>query len=444
MLLLICICAEAEAQWYEKESKHFRVIYRENHSYLVGHILESAELALDRLHTLFHYTPHEKIVINTYDVNDYGAASTTTVPRNFIWLDLAPMEPGYENIPYTDRIRWLITHELVHVAVNDLATNAEAFNRSVFSKVAPEQIEPLSILYSVLTNFSRYTPRWHQEGIAIFLETWLSGGYGRALGNFDEMYFRSLVDEGKSFPNDINLETILPYRSFLVEGNYYLYGGRFATYLAKRFDPDKLLAWYTAYPSDFYLTFTTKFRRVFDADFDDVWNDFVRDEKAFQEENLATLKASQLTPYRRLTMTPAGAVSQPHLDGDGTTIYWGEHRPKYLANIQRFDLNSSSSRELYTLPTPSLYHVASTAFDATSNLFFYTTNNNQLYRDIYVLDVKLEKSKLLFEDCRTGYLTVSGTTHELWGIRHNNGISILVYSPAPYDSLKELVHFDFG
>ncbi|MEO8169059.1 MAG: hypothetical protein ABI623_12480, partial [bacterium] len=44
----------------------------------------------------------------------------------------------------------------------------------------------------------------------------------------------------------------------------------------------------------------------------------------------------------------------------------------------------------------------------------------------------------------TGYLTVSGTTHELWGIRHNNGISILVYSTAPYDSLKELVHFDFG
>ena len=346
LFLTICLRSEADAQWYEKESKHFKVIYRESHSYLVGHILESAELALDRLHTLFRYTPHEKIVINTYDVNDYGAASATSVPRNYIWLDLAPMEPGYENIPYTERIRWLLTHELVHIVVNDLATNAESFNRALFSKVAPEQVEPLSILYSILTNFSRYTPRWHQEGIAVFLETWLSGGFGRALGNFDEMYFRSLVDEGKEFPNDINLETILPHRSFLVEANYYVYGGRFAMYLAKRFDPDKLLAWYTAYPSDFYLTFTTKFKNVFGVDFDDAWDEFVRAEKAFQEENLSALKASPLTPYHRLTTFPNGSVSQPHLDADGNTIYWGEHRPHFLGNIQRFNLKTHDYREI--------------------------------------------------------------------------------------------------
>lgn len=436
--------SKSQSQWYEKESKHFRVVYRESHSYLVEHILQSGELALYRLHTLFRYTPGEKIVINTYDVNDYGAASATSVPRNYIWLDLAPIEPGYENIPYSERIRWLLTHELVHIVVNDLATNTESFNRAVFSKVAPEQIEPLSIFYSILTNFSRYTPRWHQEGIAVFLETWLSGGFGRALGSFDEMYFRSLVDEGKKFPDDIALETILPHRSFLVETNYYLYGGRFAMYLAKKFDPDKLLAWYTAFPSDFYLTFTTKFKNVFGADFEEVWDEFARAEKTFQEENLSVLRAFPLTPYRAISSVPIGSVSQPHLDAAGATVYWGEHRPHFLGDIQRFNLKTLESRQISTLPTPSLYQVSSTAFDAASNLFFYTTNNNQLYRDIYVLDVRTESKKLLFEDCRTGHLTVSSATHELWGIRHSGGLSILVYSPAPYGSLKELVHFDFG
>jgi hypothetical protein len=48
-------------------------------------------------------------------------------------------------------------------------------------------------VWSYVTVPRWYAPRWYQEGIACFMETWMSGGLGRAMGYYDEMYFRSLV-----------------------------------------------------------------------------------------------------------------------------------------------------------------------------------------------------------------------------------------------------------
>ncbi|MCB0306517.1 MAG: hypothetical protein KDI38_22335, partial [Calditrichaeota bacterium] len=171
------------------------------------YILQSAEAAFARLSEIFHYRPAGKILLMTADFSDYGSAGAITVPQNFIRIDIAPFELGYENIPYHDRIQWLMNHELVHIFVNDQASTAESVSRSIFSKVAPAQDQPLSVCYSLLTNHGRYTPRWHQEGIAVFLETWLSGGFGRVLGNFDEMYFRTLAVEGKAPATVAELET---------------------------------------------------------------------------------------------------------------------------------------------------------------------------------------------------------------------------------------------
>lgn len=445
---LLCLVVFAETpihiKWYETESKNFRIVYREGHAHLVHHILRSAENALARLSELFAYTPQDKIVINTYDVNDYGAGSATTVPRNYIWLDLAPMEPGYENIPYNERIQWLLNHELVHIVVNDLATNVEAFNRSIFAKVAPEQVQPLSILYSVLTNYSRYTPRWHQEGIAVFLETWLSGGFGRTLGNFDEMYFRSLVREGKAFPSDILLETKVAHHSFLVETVYYLFGERFVAHLALRFGPEKVLQWYTASANDVYKSFKQKFEDIFGEEFETAWKRFAAEEASFQQSNLSRLGAEPVTPVVRLADRPIGAVTQPHATLSGDTLYWGEHRAHHLADICRFVRTTRIAEELSTLPTPSMYQVASTAFDPLSGKLFYTTKNNQLYRDLWMLDVHTNERRLLFENARIGHLTVASLTHELWGVRHAGGASWLVYSAFPYDSVSHLLYFNVG
>src|SRR5690606_35476220 len=115
----IFITEREYGEWYVRESENFRCIYRDSHSHLINHIIQSAEQSLKLISGLFNYKPSEKIVINTYDVSDYGFGGTTSIPLNFIRLEIEPIEPGYEVVPYNERFQWLISHELVHIAYND-------------------------------------------------------------------------------------------------------------------------------------------------------------------------------------------------------------------------------------------------------------------------------------------------------------------------------------
>ncbi len=443
--LMIRINVEPEtSDWFITESDNFKVMYRESHSSLIPHIIQSAENSLKVLSNLFDYVPSEKIIINTYDVSDYGFGATTTIPQNYIRLEIEPLEPGYENIPYNERLQWLISHELVHIVVNDQSTGVENFMRKIFQKVLPEQVQPITTFYSVLTNYSRYTPRWHQEAIAVFLETWMSGGFGRILGNFDEMYFRTLVLDEKEFPSDVKLDAKTTHISFLTETLFYLYGARFAAYLSIKYDSQKLLNWFKISSSDFYKNFTNKFEDVFNTDFDDAWDEFIEYEKQFQKKNIEKLNSSKTTYVKRITSESFGFVTQPHYDPVSESVIFGYHHPDNLSSIQKLDLRSYLYTDIHTLPTPSQYQVASTAFDCKTGLLFFTTNNNQLYRDVWALDTETDETKILFEDSRIGHLTVSPKTHELWGIKHSGGKAAIIYSPYPYNILEQVKEFSVG
>jgi hypothetical protein len=443
-LVFFPVSKYAQSDWYEKESSNFKIIYRIGQAYLVNHILNSAENALIPLKEIFDYTPTEKIVITVHDIYDYGFATTTSVPRNHIRLEIEPFEPGYENIPYTERFQWVISHELVHIAVNDKPANFERITRALFSKAEPEQIQPLTVFFSLLTSYKRYTPRWHQESIAVYLETWLNGGYGRLLGNFDEMYFRCLVADNKEFPSDLYLDSKLSHTSFLLETLSYLYGGRFASYLALRFDPEKLFEWYKKSGFPFLTGFKSTFEDIFKISFDNAWKDFIKFEKNFQRENINKLKSSELSTITKILDEPVGWISQPYYDHTDNSIIFSHHQPHNLAAIKKVFLSTGTAKEIGTLQTPSLYQVSSTAYDQNLHLFFYTTNNNQFYRDLWMLEPSTKKSTLLFEDCRIGQLTVSQTTHELWGIQHAGAKASLLYSEYPYKKLESIAWFKTG
>jgi hypothetical protein len=441
-VFLFTFCLNAQTDWYEKDSEHFKIIFRGSHLPLVPHIINSAESSYKKLTYIFGYQPSEKIIINTYDINDYGFAAATSVPENFIRLEIEPFEPGYENTPYNERFQWVLSHELVHVFVNDAASNIELLNRKLFSKVAPLQIQPLTILYSIAANYSRYTPRWHQEALAVFLETWLSGGFGRVLGNFDEMYFRALAAESKEFPSTDELETYTSHNSFLLETLFYLYGGRFASYLAIQYDSEKLTEWFKVSKNDFYPGFRTKFKRVFNKSFDDEWFNFTQYELSFQQKNINKITSSEVTNVTRLLNEPQGWVTQAYLNKKDSSIIFGSHRSHHLAGIQQ--LKNGTIKEISSLPSPSIFQVASTAFDEEAGMFFYTTNNNQLYRDIWVLDISTGETRVLFPDCRTGHLSLAHSTRELWGVQHWGGRASLVYSIHPYKKLLNIIELPLG
>ncbi len=430
------------AEWYSKESNHFKVIYREPHAHLVPRIMESAEKALTTLTQIFNYQATEKIIINTYDFSDYGKAGTTTLPKNFIRLEIAPLELSYEVMPYNDRIQWIISHELVHVIVNDQATKLELAGRKVFSKVPPESDQPLTTLFSFFTSHQRFSPRWHQEGIAVFMETWLSGGYGRILGNFDEMYFRSMVSEQNTFPDPDFLEAKISHHSFLLETLFYLYGARFCAYLSNQYGKDALIRWYRTLPDNKFVDFESKFKNVFGLPMDDAWTHFTNQEKQFQDKNIERLRAAELTKISPITEAPVGWVTSAYFNPLENQIIFANHKPHHLTAINKLDLNSGQIIKVGSISSPSMIEIASTAYDPEKQLLFYTTNNNKLFRDLCVLSLSSQENKVLFRDSRIGQITVSPVTHELYGIRHEAGRSTLVYSAYPYRELLPLV--DFG
>lgn len=91
---------------------------------------------------------------------------------------------------------------------------------------------------------------------------------------------------------------------------------------------------------------------------------------------------------------------------------------------------------MITLPSPSLIQVAPVTYDETYKQLFYTTNNNQLYRDLWLYDLNTGKEKDLFRDFRIGAITISPVKHELWGIQHQSGKATLVRSKYPYTDLQ--------
>ena len=77
--------------------------------------------------------------------------------------------------------------------MDQAAGRDRAFRRLFQGEVMPVSEQPESILYFFLTTPRVAAPRWYQEGIAVFVDTWMAGGLGRAQGGYDEMVFRSMV-----------------------------------------------------------------------------------------------------------------------------------------------------------------------------------------------------------------------------------------------------------
>ena len=92
--------------------------------------------------------------------------------------------------------------------MGDVASEQDRRWRRFFrGKVTPQTQHPESLLYSYLT-VPRFTaPRWYLEGSAVFMETWMGGGLGRAQGGYDEMVFRAMVRDDARFYDPLGLES---------------------------------------------------------------------------------------------------------------------------------------------------------------------------------------------------------------------------------------------
>ena len=197
-------------------------------TYLTPYLARAFENALAFHKEKFNWKPWERTTILLKDFSDYGNAAALASPSNMILLDVAPLSLSMETFSPGERFFTLINHELAHVATIDVWNRRDAFwRRFLGGKPVPLQKHPESILYNFLTSPRNLSPRWYMEGSAVFFETWMAGGLGRAQGGYDEMVFRAKVRDHARFFSPLGLESEGTSIDFQVGANSYLYGTRF-------------------------------------------------------------------------------------------------------------------------------------------------------------------------------------------------------------------------
>lgn len=426
------------------ETKDLTLLYLDPiQTYLTPYLGRAFENALAFHEKKFHWKPWEPVTVLLKDFSDYGNAAALGSPSDMVLLDVAPLSLSMETFSPGERFFTLNNHELTHVATIDVWNSRDAFWRHFLGgKPAPQQKHPESILYNFLTSPRNLTPRWYMEGSAVFFETWMAGGLGRAQGGYDEMVFRAKVHDHLRLFSPLGLESEGTQVDFQVGANSYLYGTRFYSYLALTYGPQKVVEWLSR-PEDSKAFYSSQFHHVFGKSLDDAWNDWIAFEHRFQEQNLAALAKYPLTEARHLSPRGLGSMSRGFVDEKTNSLIAAFRWPGRIGFLGKMDLATGKVKPLTDLDGMMLYKVTSVAFDPSTRTAFYV-NKNYAYRDVIAINVDTGKKRRLLTAARIGDLAFNQADKSLWGIRHQNGFVTLVRIPPPYTSFNQIKTFRYG
>ena len=339
------------------------------------------------------------------DFSDYANAGARASPNNAVLLDVAPLSVSMETFSPGERFFTMINHELAHVATMDVWNKKDAFWRHFFhGKPMPIQEHPELILYNFLATPRNNMPRWYLEGSAVFFETWMAGGLGRAQGGYDEMVFRAKVRDNDKFYSPLGLESEGIAVDFQVGVNDYLYGTRFFSYLALKYGPDKVVEWLRRREGS-KAFYAAQFKHVFGRRLDDVWNDWIAFEHDYQKANLAKLAQYPLTETITLSPKGLGSISRGFVDPKTNSLIAAFRYPGTIGFIGRMDLATGKLTKLQEIKGMMLYKVTSVAFDPDARTAYYT-EDNYAFRDLMAVNVDTGKKRMLLTDARIGDIVV--------------------------------------
>jgi hypothetical protein len=308
--------------------------------------------------------------------------------------------------------------------------------------VSPIPDHPESILYFLLTVPRVASPRWYHEGIAVFVDTWMSGGLGRAQSGYDEMVFRSMVRDRTPFYDPLGLVSAGTQIDFQTQVNSYLYGTRFMTWLGRHYSPEQVIQWVSRTPGS-HAYYATQFKQVFGTSLERAWAQWDKDEHDFQQRNLEAIRSYPVTPYQDITTRALGSVSRAFYDPDAKRLYAALNYPGVVSHVATIATDTGRIEKLTDIKGPTIFTVTSLAWDPDDHVLFYTRDNLSL-RDLVRLDPATKRQQILIKDARIGDLVFNRADRSLWGIRHLNGICTLVRIPPPYREWRQIVTWPYG
>jgi len=276
-LCIFALCANVISQKisYSVGDKYELVHLGKRSEYLLPHVEMTFSNAMN-FHRKFWNYKNSLTYIILSNFEDMGHGGAIAMPKSMVQLGIEPYSFAFSIIPSNERFQCLFNHELTHIVQSDMASSGDMFFRKFFrGKVRRSEEYPISAIWSYLTTPRWYAPRWFHEGIVCFMETWMSGGMGRAMGYYDEIYFRSIVNEDQKLYSNIGLETEGSTIDFQVGTNSYLYGTRFITYLSNEYGIEKLKEFYSRNDSS-HVFFASQFKKTYGKTLKLIWNEWIK------------------------------------------------------------------------------------------------------------------------------------------------------------------------
>ncbi len=403
--------------------------------------------------SLFGWQSDEKIAFLFKDWSDRGNASAIPVPRNLILSEMSPMSKTFESSPPIDQIFNIMNHEVAHLATLDAHGERQQFWRDIFGgKVNYTASHPETLLYGQLTAPRVMAPAWLLEGLATFMDTWMSGGIGRGQGGYDEMIFRAMVRDDARFYTPLGLESEGTKVDINSGSSSYLYGTRFMTYLAYTYSPEMLIKWFKLGEGD-KPRYVDQFKHVFGLSVEQAWDEWIAFEHDFQAQNLVRLQQFPPTRGEPLSARGVGWVSRVFLDEASDSFVGGFYAQGTLASLGKYAFKPATAvgdkampdasiaaspsprlESVYVLKGPSKFDVTSTAFDPVDRILYFTEDNAR-FRDIKAWDLASDEIRTIGENVRTGELVFNQQDRSLWGIKHSGSKASLVHMPYPYEKI---------
>ena len=378
-----------------------------------------------------------------HDLWHYGNAGASPLPENHVTVGIEPYGHDYESAPAQERMTSSLNHELAHIVTTDKATASDRFFRSLFfGKVTPDAAAPLSMLYGYLTTPRWYAPRWYLEGIAVYLETWMDGGVGRAIGPYDEMVFRTLVRTAPESTTSSGWNQ-KERRSTSRWGATPISTAPGSSAISPCATATTACWRGSTGPRGSRRYFASQFRHVFGRSLEDEWTRWIEWERDWQQANLSSVRRHPTTGSRPLSDRALGAVSRAYYDSASRSLVLAVRYPGQVGHLVAIDVDSGSLRNLREVMGASGLYVTALAFDPASRTLFYTTNNAN-WRHLVSLHLATGRAETLIRDARIGDLAFNPRDSSLWGIRHDNGFSTLVRIPPPYHEWHQVRTLPYG
>jgi Tol biopolymer transport system component len=373
--------------WTTLETPHFLIHYHQGGEEIAKRAAVIAEDVHARLVPRIKWEPKDKTRLVLVDAMDEANGYTSPIPYNLvvIFLTLPSGGPGFGLTSYDDWLRLVITHEYTHVLHLDMVTGGPEALQMVLGRIYfPNLFEPI----------------WMIEGLATYEETeQTNGGRGRSPGA--EMVIRTAALEN-AFPS---LGQASVYPDSWPSGQVpYLFGQAFTRYIAEKYGREKLAEISTVYSGRWFpFLVTSTGRKVLNADYEDLWNEWQNGLAAQYGKQREELAAKGLT--RSTPLTKRGFMNtNPAYSPDGSQIayavgYGDEYPGIYLARS-----DGSKETKLTENVFPGSASGTSLAWDREGKKLYYTKieiiRNTGYYNDLYSYDLASRREVRLTKGLR--------------------------------------------